>query len=30
MPTGFIMAMKMGMSPRGLPTPPAMLTPRES
>lgn len=29
-PTGFIMAMKIGMSPRGLPTPPAMLIPRVS
>lgn len=29
-PTGFIMAMKMGISPRGLPTPPAILIPRES
>lgn len=29
-PLAWIMAMKMGMSPRGLPFPPAMLTPRES
>lgn len=27
---GFIMAMKMGTSPRGLPTPPAILMPKES
>lgn len=29
-PLAWIMAMKMGMSPRGLPFPPATLTPRES
>lgn len=29
-PLAWIMAMKMGMSPKGLPFPPAMLTPRAS